>query len=481
VTLLVLAGAAALLRRRRWRSAGAGVTLLALFAAPPARAGGFTNERQQPSAGAHDVLGVESALVPPHLAVSGAAYLSYADEPLRLTAADSRASLVAGQTTLTVGASLGLLDRFELALALPVSAQRAGQVGAYGPGLTAPSGAGVGDLLVVPKAQLFAVSGLSAALALPVTLPTGSRDAYLGHGSVTVGPRAILEYEVAPGLRLAGNAGLALRSASKQLDLEVGNAVSYAVAAEVPFRLARQRMSAVASLGGEAQLGAGGGDPGLEALAGVAWHGPLGLAVTLGGGPGLTHGYGTPRYRVLTAIAFTPGSAVGARRGEVLAASVSPGPALRPTAPEPEVAPPSVVAPAVAVTVAPAAAPAPLDELPRRLGAILFAFASEKLREDAAPELDRIAAAMMAEPSLPLRIEGHADRRGPASYNQVLSERRARAVRDALARRGIAAQRMQVAGFGATKPIDSGRNLKAYARNRRVETEADRAGAMAKR
>ncbi len=483
-TVALFAAAAILLRRRRrGRRSPAGaaaVILIALLAAPTARAGGFANERLQPSAGAHDVLGVESALVPPHLAVSGAAYLSYADEPLRLTAADSRASLVAGQTTLTVGASLGLLDRFELALALPMSVQQAGRITTFGPGLDAPSGAGIGDLLLVPKAQLYSASGFSTALALPVTLPTGSSDAYLGHGSVTASPRFILEYEVAPGVRLAGNAGLALRSASKRLDLEVGNAVTYAVAAEVPFRLAHQRMSAVASLGGEAQLNSAGGDPGLEALAGVTWHGPLGLAVTLGGGPGLTHGYGTPRYRVLTAVAFTPGSAVGARRGEVLAASVSPGPAPRSTAPEADVTPPAAVAPVVEVTIAPAAAQTPL-ELPRRLGTIPFAFASEKLAEDAAPELDRIAAAMMAEPNLRLRIEGHADRRGPASYNQVLSERRARAVRDALARRGVAVPRMQVVGFGATRPVDPAWNLRAYARNRRAEIEGDRAGAMAQK
>ena len=50
---------------------------------------------------------------------------------------------------------------------------------------------------------------------------------------------------------MAGNAGVALRRASKQYNLEIGNAFTYALGAEAPFRLAGQRLAAVASLGGE--------------------------------------------------------------------------------------------------------------------------------------------------------------------------------------------------------------------------------------
>jgi len=97
---------------------------------------------------------------------------------------------------------------------------------------------------------VYAGSRLSAGLALPVTLPTGDSGAFLGHGSVTVSPRLILGGPAL--LRVAGNASVALRRASKQNNLEICNAFTYALGAEAPFRLAGQCLAAVASLGGEA-------------------------------------------------------------------------------------------------------------------------------------------------------------------------------------------------------------------------------------
>ncbi len=452
VWTLALVGAAALLGRRRrgrkWPNrAGAAVLALALLGPATARAGGFANERLQPAAGAHDILGVESALVPPHLTPHAAAFLSYADEPLRLTAAGTRRAYLPGQTTLTLGASLGLYDRFELSLALPFSVQRTGRSGLRGAAASTFSSTGIGDVLFVPKARLYAGSRLSTAIAAPITLPTGSSDSYLGQGSVTVSPRLIVELAVARGLRLTGNAGVTVRRSSEQLALKVGSAVAYAVGAEAPFRLAGQRMSAVATFAGETQFNASGGDPGLEALAGVSWHGPLGMAVTIGGGPGLSHAYGTPRYRVLTALTF--GGATAAPQDQAPSRPVEP--------------------PVVAVSVAPDKPAAPPDEGARLLGTIHFAFDKAVLRPEALPVLDNIAAEARAQPSLHLYIEGHADRRGPEVYNQGLSERRARAVRDALAKKGVPMNRMQVRGFGETRPLDAAHNLKAYARNRRAE------------
>jgi peptidoglycan-associated lipoprotein len=47
-----------------------------------------------------------------------------------------------------------------------------------------------------------------------------------------------------------------------------------------------------------------------------------------------------------------------------------------------------------------------------------------------------------------LQIEGYASPEGSASYNRALSERRARAVRDYLTSRGIAASRLSIASYG---------------------------------
>jgi len=66
-------------------------------------------------------------------------------------------------------------------------------------------------------------------------------------------------------------------------------------------------------------------------------------------------------------------------------------------------------------------------------------------------------------------IEGHTDSIGGAKSNQVLSERRADAVRARLVSAGIVATRLKAAGFGATRPRETNTTIEGRARNRRVE------------
>lgn len=66
-------------------------------------------------------------------------------------------------------------------------------------------------------------------------------------------------------------------------------------------------------------------------------------------------------------------------------------------------------------------------------------------------------------------VEGHADARGDAEFNQALSERRARQVSEVLAELGMPAAMMEVAGYGATRPRDTRETEAGYQRNRRVE------------
>ena len=66
-------------------------------------------------------------------------------------------------------------------------------------------------------------------------------------------------------------------------------------------------------------------------------------------------------------------------------------------------------------------------------------------------------------------VTGHTDRAGPAEYNMLLSLRRADAVREALATRGIAAGRISVAGRGEAEPAVPTADGVAEPANRRVE------------
>jgi outer membrane protein OmpA-like peptidoglycan-associated protein len=68
-----------------------------------------------------------------------------------------------------------------------------------------------------------------------------------------------------------------------------------------------------------------------------------------------------------------------------------------------------------------------------------------------------------------LEVEGHADERGTAEYNQRLSEDRATRVRDVLLELGFADDRVSIKGFGASRPRAPGRDEESLRLNRRVE------------
>jgi len=99
---------------------------------------------------------------------------------------------------------------------------------------------------------------------------------------------------------------------------------------------------------------------------------------------------------------------------------------------------------------------------------LLFA-TNEATLPDSIPELDLIARFLQRRPEVVIRIEGHTDNRGTPAYNYRLSRRRSENVRQYLLRRGVPERQLQIAAFGASRPIadnetDFGRSL-----NRRVE------------
>ena len=70
-------------------------------------------------------------------------------------------------------------------------------------------------------------------------------------------------------------------------------------------------------------------------------------------------------------------------------------------------------------------------------------------------------------------IEGHTDSIGGAKSNQLLSERRAEAVRARLVSAGVGAIRLKAVGFGLTRPRETNATIEGRARNRRVELARD--------
>ncbi|MEM6731251.1 MAG: OmpA family protein, partial [Myxococcota bacterium] len=102
---------------------------------------------------------------------------------------------------------------------------------------------------------------------------------------------------------------------------------------------------------------------------------------------------------------------------------------------------------------------------------INFESGSSKIRSESFPVLDRAAATLLEYENLRLRISGHTDSSGDASYNQFISEQRANAVRDYLVGKGVAASRLEAAGFGEEKPVADNGTSQGRAQNRRIEFE----------
>jgi peptidoglycan-associated lipoprotein len=67
-------------------------------------------------------------------------------------------------------------------------------------------------------------------------------------------------------------------------------------------------------------------------------------------------------------------------------------------------------------------------------------------------------------------IEGHADERGTREYNIALGARRAQAVRDYLASRGIEPSRMRTISYGKERPVAVCNDISCWSQNRRAAT-----------
>jgi peptidoglycan-associated lipoprotein len=112
-----------------------------------------------------------------------------------------------------------------------------------------------------------------------------------------------------------------------------------------------------------------------------------------------------------------------------------------------------------------AAARAALPELQR----IFFDFDQYVLTPEARDILADNAAYIKANPGIKVRIEGHCDERGSDEYNLALGERRAQAAQKYLVSLGIDPNRLDIISYGEEKPLDSGNDEAAWAKNRRAE------------
>ena len=106
---------------------------------------------------------------------------------------------------------------------------------------------------------------------------------------------------------------------------------------------------------------------------------------------------------------------------------------------------------------------------PRILEGVTFQSGSAVLTSEAKRILDGVAADLIQRPEVRVTVVGHTDNVGSARKNKQLSERRAEAVANYLAARGVDPARLSYGGKGEEMPIVSNATAEGRAMNRRVE------------
>ncbi len=100
---------------------------------------------------------------------------------------------------------------------------------------------------------------------------------------------------------------------------------------------------------------------------------------------------------------------------------------------------------------------------------VTFAVDSTQISPGFQYTLDQIAANLTQYPNSLIDVMGHTDSTGSDDYNMDLSKRRADAVADYLAMRGVSRARIESIGYGERYPVADNGTAEGRARNRRVE------------
>lgn len=103
------------------------------------------------------------------------------------------------------------------------------------------------------------------------------------------------------------------------------------------------------------------------------------------------------------------------------------------------------------------------------LSVVYFDFDSFSINAESKRLLDANAEWLKANSSRRVQVEGHTDERGTTEYNLALGERRAGAVKDYLASKGVSEAQLSTISYGEERPAVSGSTEGAWAKNRRGE------------
>ena len=106
---------------------------------------------------------------------------------------------------------------------------------------------------------------------------------------------------------------------------------------------------------------------------------------------------------------------------------------------------------------------------PMSTRSIFFDYDSFVVKDEYRPALEAHAGYLLSKRDARVILQGNTDERGSREYNLALGQKRAEAVRKALAVLGVSDAQMEAVSFGEEKPRNEADTEEAYAENRRTD------------
>ena len=100
---------------------------------------------------------------------------------------------------------------------------------------------------------------------------------------------------------------------------------------------------------------------------------------------------------------------------------------------------------------------------------IYFSYDSFTISDNHRAIVDAHARALLNDSNRRVTIQGHTDERGSREYNLALGQKRAEAVKQSLASKGVQPTQIEAISFGEEKPQVEGTSEAAFSKNRRAE------------
>src|SRR6478735_4681023 len=426
------------------------LSLLALTSA--AHAQSLALDRLDPAPAGDRMFGVPSPYAAGHLTPHLMLLADYAHNPLKLRSVPDdtdQGAIVSNQLFLHLNAGIALWDRLNLDVSVPLAVLQSGDdPTAGGATFSSPNSAQFGDLRFGLRARLLGEYHDPFQLAVGgyVWVPTGANDSFVSSGHVRGLPQLILGGRIHERVVWSAAAGPQFQGESTFANVDQGTMFKWG--AGLGFLLLDNRHL---QIGPEAYGSATLRDvqkhtTNAEILLDVRYRIVDDVEIAAGAGPGLTSGLGTPDFRGLFSLAYTP--------------EQKPAPVSAPVAPPPP--PPDTdhdgildaedACPDVKGIASEDPCPAEKgarDADPSKNGCpkavrvveneivileqVQFDTAKATIKSASNPLLDEVAQVLMQHPEMTkIEVQGHTDNRGSAALNKKLSQARADSVRKAL-------------------------------------------------